>query len=87
MGRWAVDGEDDLPAVRTRQDGLIPTPTTDGADGGLPEAHPTVAEDIIFFERMRTWMQAFPPAGRDLDGRSFLELVELAGGRPDDQAL
>ncbi len=66
VGRWAVNGPDDLPSVRALQDGLTLTPTSDEAAAGVPEPNPGVADDIMFFERMRTWMQAFPAARRDL---------------------
>jgi hypothetical protein len=65
VGRWAVAGEDDLPAVRALQQGL--TLTAGGHARGLPEPHPDVPEDLAFFERLRVWLQAFPPAPRDLD--------------------
>lgn len=65
VGRWAVASDDDLPAVRELQSRLTLTPT-DGATGaGLPQPDPAVAEDLRFFEQLRVWMQAFPPAERD----------------------
>jgi hypothetical protein len=72
VGRWAVQGEDDLPAVRALQDGLKLTPgRPDEGIGralrGLPGTGSAAMEDIGFFERMRVWMEAFPPAERDLD--------------------
>ncbi len=66
VGRWAVDGEDDLPAVRELQRLLKLTPTsTEGL--GLPQPEAAVVEDLGPFEQIRVWMQAFPPAQRDLD--------------------
>ena len=62
VGRWAVAGEDDLPAVAELQRGLVLTPT--GAGDGLP-APEAVGEELRFFEQLRVWMQAFPPAERD----------------------
>ena len=62
VGRWAVDGEADLPAVRALQAALRLTPS--GAGRGLP-VPPDVPEDLRFFEQLRVWMQAFPPAERD----------------------
>ena len=67
VGRWAVNGVDDLPAVANLQAGLTLTPMTDRTARGLPEPNAGVADDLSFFERMRVWMQAFPPAPRDLD--------------------
>ncbi len=64
VGRWAVDGEDDLPAVRALQAELTLKATGPGA--GLPQPDPGVPDDLAWFERLRVWMQAFPPAERDL---------------------
>ena len=61
VGRWAVDGEADLPAVRELQRGLRLTPSAEGA--GLPVPDPAAA--VEFFERLRVALQAFPPAHRD----------------------
>ena len=63
VGRFAVAGEQDLPAVRALQDGLRLAPTAAGA--GLPEPDPRAAEALRFFEKLRVWSQAFPPAERD----------------------
>jgi hypothetical protein len=43
VGRWAVEGEDDLPAVRALQQGLTLTPSGEG--DGIPELDPDVPED------------------------------------------
>ena len=67
VGRWAVDGADDMPAVRKLQTGLTLTPTSDGSRNGLPTPAPGVAEDIAFFEQLRVALRAFPPARRDID--------------------
>jgi hypothetical protein len=63
VGRWAIDGEADLPAVRSLQQRLSLTPS--GAATGLPEAEPGVEEDLLFFEQLRVWMGAFPASDRD----------------------
>jgi hypothetical protein len=63
VGRWAVNGESDLPAVRALQADLTLTPTAPG--GGVPDPEQRVSEDLRFFEQLRVWMQAFPPAERD----------------------
>ena len=65
VGRWAVDGEDDLAAVADLQSRLVLTPP-EGAGAGLPLADPAVARDLVAFEQMRLWIQAFPPAERDV---------------------
>ncbi|MBV9049434.1 MAG: DUF1254 domain-containing protein [Solirubrobacterales bacterium] len=63
LGRWAVAGEDDMPAVRELQAQLRLTPTAAGA--GIPKSDSAVPEALRFFEQLRVWMQAFPPAERD----------------------
>ena len=75
VGRWAVNGEADLPAVHALQDQLRLTPTGNGH--GLPQPDPAVPEDVVFFERLRVAMQAFPPAPRDLDYQRQFEPLGL----------
>jgi hypothetical protein len=75
VGRWAVDGEADLPAVGELQQGLALTPTAPGA--GLPAPEPGVPEELEFFEQLRTWMRVFPPAGRDLGHQARFEPLGL----------
>lgn len=75
VGRWAVDGEADLPAVRALQHGLVLTPTGDG--NGLPAPDPAVPAALEFFERLRVWLQAFPPAARDRDYQRRFEPLGL----------
>ena len=66
VGRWAVAGEDDLPAVGELQAALTLSPSGDGP-AGLPRPAEGVAEEIAWFEKLRTWMHAFPPAVRERD--------------------
>ena len=69
VGRWAVDGADDMPAVRGLQAAL--TLEASGAGGaGLPQPDQRVAAELAWFEQLRVWMRAFPPAQRD---RAFQE--------------
>jgi hypothetical protein len=75
VGRWAVDGDADLPAVRALQDGLRLTHT--GTGDGLPEADPAVPEDLRFFEQLRVFIRAFPPAQRDRDYQARFEALGL----------
>jgi hypothetical protein len=77
VGRWAVKGRDDLPAVKALQNALTLSPTTDRVTRGLPERNVAVAEDISFFEQLRVWLQAFPPAQRDLDYQARFEPLGL----------
>jgi hypothetical protein len=64
VGRWAVDGDDDLPAVHALQDALTLEPTGPGA--GLPTPGEGVPDDLAFWEELRVLMRAFPPAERDV---------------------
>jgi hypothetical protein len=81
VGRWAVDGEADLPAVRGLQGGLTLTPAKPGA--GVPQPDPAVREELRFFEQLRAWMRAFPPAERDrVYQQRFEPLGLLAPGSP-----
>ena len=66
LGRWACDGVDDLPAVHALQDQLSLHPQQEGAAAdGVPEPSADVPDELGFFERLRTWMRAFPPAPED----------------------
>jgi len=64
--------------VRTGQlQGALTLTPTEGRSGrGLPQPDHSVAPDISFFERLRVWMQAFPPAQRD---RAYQERFESLG--------
>jgi hypothetical protein len=65
VGRWACADPDDLDAVRALQDGLDLEPAGRRAPpGGLP-APAAVQPELAFFEQLRTWMRAFPPAELD----------------------
>ena len=75
VGRWAVNGDADMPNVRVLQDRLRLTPTRPGR--GLPEPNPAVPEDLRFFERLRVYMEAFPPAQRDLAYQERFEPLGL----------
>ena len=79
VGRWAVAGEEDLPAVRELQAALTLDAT--GQGHGLPEpgaAH----EDLVFFEQLRTWMQAFAPAQRDREYQQRFAPLGLLAPEP-----
>jgi hypothetical protein len=86
VGRWAVAGEDDLPAVAELQRGLRLTPADGGASAAVPafpEPDPAVPDDLRFFEELRVWSQAFPPAPAELDyAQRFAELGLLATTSP-----
>jgi len=55
LGRWAVDGEADVAAVRQLQDRLHLTHT--GTGDGLPAADHAVPEDLRFFEKLRVFIR------------------------------
>jgi hypothetical protein len=74
VGRWAVGGESDLPAVRALQSGMGLTPTGPGT--GLPVPDPDVPDELRFLEQLRTWMRAFPPPPRD---RAYQQRFEPLG--------
>ncbi|TCU81354.1 hypothetical protein EDF48_1221, partial [Curtobacterium sp. PhB191] len=66
VGRWAVDGDTDLPTVHALQDATTLTPRTpDAAPHGLAVPDPEVSDALAFLERFRVWSQQFPPAPRD----------------------
>jgi hypothetical protein len=65
VGRWAVDGEVDMAAVRGLQSRLTLTPEA-GPRTGLPAPAEGVGTDLAWFELLRTYIDAFPPAGRDI---------------------
>jgi hypothetical protein len=80
VGRWAVDGEHDLPSVHALQDALALTPLhqTLVPPEGVPAVASGLGEALDFFEKLRVWSQAFPPAERDrpaLDSYAPLGLV------------
>ncbi|MBP0452046.1 DUF1254 domain-containing protein [Kitasatospora sp. RG8] len=68
VGRFACTGPDDLPRVRALQDALTLEPLEPGGlAAGLPGPDPEVPERLAFFERLRVWMAAFPPAAPDVE--------------------
>ncbi|MGO4536612.1 DUF1254 domain-containing protein [Leifsonia sp. 2MCAF36] len=80
VGRWAVAGEEDLPAVHALQDALALTPVRDTPvpPEGVPAVSPGRDPALDFFEKLRVWSRAFPPAERDraaLDSYAPLGLV------------
>lgn len=66
VGRWACAGEDDLAAVHALQDATKLTPLDPAATpAGIPEPAADVPSGLLFFEKLRLWSQAYPPADRD----------------------
>ncbi|MFC4605983.1 DUF1254 domain-containing protein [Rhodococcus kronopolitis] len=67
VGRWACDGAADLPRVRGLQQQLTLTPLGNQEPApGLPQPDPAVPEALAFWEQLRVYLQAYPPAARDL---------------------
>ncbi|MDH6111222.1 hypothetical protein P3T36_003246 [Kitasatospora sp. MAP12-15] len=68
VGRFACDGPADLPRVAALQQHLTLTALEPGGlPAGLPKPDPAVPEELRFFERLRLWMAAFPPAAPDVE--------------------
>jgi hypothetical protein len=70
VGRWAVDGEADLPAVHALQDGVRLTALDDAPPAGLPRPDPSVPEELRFFEQVRVYARAYPPAPAEQEHRA-----------------
>jgi len=78
VGRWACDGIDDLPAVRALQAQLSLTPVEPRASSrGLAVPIPGVPEAIAFYEQLRTWMAAYPPAAADVAAQARFAPIGL----------
>ncbi|MFE1952101.1 DUF1254 domain-containing protein [Streptomyces sp. NPDC059524] len=68
VGRWACDGPGDLAAVQALQQGttLEPLDPATSPPAGLPAPQDGVdGSELLFFEKLRTWMRAFPPSAPD----------------------
>jgi len=68
VGRLGCDGSGDLGAVAELQQQLTITPLADGngAGSGIPSPDGAVADDLLFFEKLRVWSATFPPNPDDL---------------------
>lgn len=64
VGRLQVDGPADLPAVHALQDRFTATATGTGT-AGIPEPAEGVGEDLVWWERLRVALAAFPPPEGD----------------------
>lgn len=86
VGRWAVDGDDDLPAVHALQDATILTPLdADAVPRGLPGPAAGATEAAVFWAKYSTWSREFPPAPRDADLHRAT-LAQLADDDADAEA-
>ena len=85
VGRWAVDGHDDLAAVHALQDATTLTPLdTSAVPEGLPSVAPAESEAMTFWQRYLAWTLAFPPAERDIPVQRSFAPLGLTGGSPLD---
>ncbi|MEW1567918.1 DUF1254 domain-containing protein [Streptomyces sp. NPDC093509] len=83
VGRNACDGPDDMPRVRALQQQLTLTPLDPATHRtGLPAPDPDVPEELLFYERLRVWMAAFPPAGPDQDHQERFQPLGLLEDGP-----
>jgi hypothetical protein len=77
VGRIAVDGEDDVPAVRALQDEFTLTPQGAPVEKiAIDDGDPRVGDDLRWWERLRTALAAFPPPPGDAP---FLEVAARLG--------
>ena len=68
VGRIAVDGEADVPAVHALQDRFTLTPSNPARTSrGIPAPDPGVADDLVDWERLRLALAAFPPPAGDAE--------------------
>jgi len=84
VGRWACTA-DDLGTVHRLQDATTLEPVDPSAvPSGLPAPDPATPGDLRFWEELRTWSQAFPPAPRDRKVQAgFSPLgITTTGGSP-----
>lgn len=67
VGRWAVNGDGDLPVVHALQDATTLAPLDgDAVPIGLAVPDTRVSDRLQFLEKLRVWSQQFPPAPRDV---------------------
>ncbi|MFC5788798.1 DUF1254 domain-containing protein [Agromyces tardus] len=67
VGRLAVDGDDDVPRVLALQPQFTLTPLEgNGPLRGIPQPSPEIPEHLKFWELLRLWARAFPPAAPDV---------------------
>jgi hypothetical protein len=82
FARFACDGPDDLSRVRELQEQLTLTPLN-AQTRGMPVPDSRVDPELLFWEKFRVWMRAFPPAVADVDYQQrFAPLGLLAAESP-----
>lgn len=78
-GRVQVDGVADLPAVHALQDRFRVTAldgTSPSAGDGVPAVAPGVGDDLLWWEKLRVALAAFPPPAADA---AFISQAEQLG--------
>ena len=66
VGRWACSGPQDLETVQALQDATTLTALDPAArPAGLPDVAHDLPEGVAFYEKLRLYSQAYPPAARD----------------------
>jgi hypothetical protein len=74
VGRIAVDGAEDLPAVHALQAKFTLRPLGEaGKLAGIPRPDGSLPEHLRFFDAMRLWIQAFPPPAAERDDAARFE--------------
>jgi hypothetical protein len=81
VGRVAVNGESDLPAVHDLQDQftLRPLDANQGPLDGIPTPDPGVSQELAFWEQLRVGIAAFPPPEGDSEFMGLLETLGVVG--------
>ncbi|WP_447912552.1 DUF1254 domain-containing protein [Microbacterium phyllosphaerae] len=84
VGRLACSGPEDLPRVLDLQKHFTLTAVDGNSEpSGIPHANPDLPKPLQFWDELRLWSQAFPPAGDDQDYlASFAGLGLLDDGDP-----
>ena len=83
VGRWACDGPADLAAVHALQDATTLTPLDPAAvPAGLPADAQDLPEAVRFYEMLRRYSQAYPPAERDRPTQAAFAHRRRRAGRP-----
>ena len=80
VGRIQVDGAADAPAVHALQDEFTLTPLAPpaGALAGIPAPDPRVSGDLVWWEKLRVELAAFPPPAEDAPFVSLLAQLGLS---------
>ena len=80
VGRIAVNGKADLPAVHALQDQIHLTPlrgVQGGAAPGVPEGDPRVPDELKWWEKLRVALAEFPPPSADAPILAICEKLGL----------